>query len=101
MRWSLSKPNEESTRPEDDESLIKSVSDNVFLGKLEQAVSWSQSNSLWPFNFGLSCCYVEAMTAITSVYDQARFGAEVIRATPRQADFIIIGRRSRAGRARG
>ena len=58
--------------------------------RLEDLVAWSRKNSLWPFNFGLSCCYVEAVSALTPVYDQARFGAEVIRATPRQADLLIV-----------
>lgn len=58
--------------------------------RLEDLVAWSRKNSLWPFNFGLSCCYVEAVTALTPVFDQARFGAEVIRATPRQADLLIV-----------
>ncbi|MCG6205105.1 NADH-quinone oxidoreductase subunit B [Rhodopseudomonas sp. HC1] len=57
---------------------------------LEDLTAWSRKHSLWPFNFGLSCCYVEQVTALTPVYDQARFGAEVIRASPRQADLLVV-----------
>jgi NADH-quinone oxidoreductase subunit B len=70
------------------------VHKNVFVGKLEEmlhgAVNWGRKNSIWPYNFGLSCCYVEVSTAFTSPHDLARFGSEVLRASPRQADLMIV-----------
>ena len=63
---------------------------------VNKAVQWARRSSLWPVNFGLACCAIEMMSLGASRYDLARFGAEVFRASPRQADLMIVaGRVSR------
>jgi len=91
MRWSLSKADTGKPEPSlKSEGFDDAVRRNVAMAKLDDMIAWGRKNSLWPFNFGLSCCYVEMATALTAPHDMARFGAEVIRATPRQSDVIVI-----------
>jgi NADH-quinone oxidoreductase subunit B len=62
----------------------------LIAGKLQDLVNWGRSNSLWPLTFATSCCGIEMMSVASAKYDFSRFGFEVARASPRQADVIII-----------
>ena len=63
---------------------------SVVTTKLEQVVNWARGNSLWPLPFGTACCAIEFMSMVSSHYDISRFGAEVVRFSPRQADLMIV-----------
>ncbi|MBA2481953.1 MAG: NADH-quinone oxidoreductase subunit NuoB [Planctomycetes bacterium] len=66
------------------------VPDGVIATSVEAVVNWGRRNSLWPFPFGTACCGIEFMGVVSSVFDISRFGAELVRFSPRQADLLII-----------
>jgi NADH-quinone oxidoreductase subunit B len=63
---------------------------SVLTTRLDQLVNWARSGSLWPLPFGTACCAIEFMSVVSSHYDLARFGAEVVRFSPRQSDMMIV-----------
>jgi NADH-quinone oxidoreductase subunit B len=77
----------------DQEQLDQYVEERVLTTTVDKAVAWAQGNSIWPLTFGLACCAIEMMTIVASRLDIARFGFEALRASPRQADLIIMSGR--------
>src|SRR5262249_27247310 len=77
----------------DDDDVEEEVRRGVLLTTLGKAVAWARTNSMWPATFGLACCAIEMMSAGGPNYDLARWGMEIFRASPRQADLMIVSGR--------
>jgi NADH-quinone oxidoreductase subunit B len=94
-------PPGEPRGPRDDPSVdrdlreqeVRDFEQGVLTTTVEKALAWARSSSIWPATFGLACCAIEMMHTATPRYDIARFGAEVFRASPRQADLLIVSGR--------
>ena len=63
---------------------------NIILTSIEKLLNWGRAHSLWPLTFGIACCAIEMMSTTTARYDLSRFGSELFRPSPRQADLIIV-----------
>jgi len=72
------------------DSIEESLRQNILLGSVEGVVNWARRSSLWPVAFGLACCAIEMIATAMPRYDIARFGAEIFRPSPRQADLMIV-----------
>jgi NADH-quinone oxidoreductase subunit B len=72
---------------------VEGLPENVFITSIDAAANWARSNSLWPMPFATACCGIELMATAASRHDMARFGAEVMRFSPRQCDLLIVAGR--------
>lgn len=66
------------------------LGESFFTTRLDAIINWGRRNSLWPFPFGTACCAIEFMGTVSSMFDLSRFGAELVRFSPRQADLLIV-----------
>jgi NADH:ubiquinone oxidoreductase subunit B-like Fe-S oxidoreductase len=69
---------------------IEESKEFAFTTKLDDFINWSRKHSLWPLPFGTACCAIEYMSVVSSHYDVSRFGAEVVRFSPRQSDCMLV-----------
>ncbi len=89
--FQLSLPAELFSRIDNEETAHAESS--IFLTTVDKAINWARKNSIWPMQFGLACCAIEMISMVASRYDISRFGAEVMRGSPRQSDMMIIAGR--------
>ena len=78
------------TLPGESEREVEDLGGSMLTTRLETLLGWARGNSLWPLPFGTACCAIEFMSMVSSHYDISRFGAEVVRFSPRQADLMIV-----------
>ncbi len=90
-KFQLSLPPELFARVDTEDA--PALSEGIITTTLDKAINWARKNSIWPMSFGLACCAIEMMSMIGSRYDISRFGAEVMRGSPRQSDLMIIAGR--------
>ena len=87
-------PAEDLVMPQSEEDAIRSeLEQGILFTSVEKMVNWARANAVWPLGFGLACCAIEMMAIVGPRFDISRFGAEVFRASPRQADLMIVAGR--------
>ena len=93
LLWPRTGPHGKPPGSFEEEIGVQDLEQRLGLTTVEKAVAWAQGNSIWPDTFGLACCAIEMMSIVSARYDIARFGAEVFRSSPRQADLLIVSGR--------